>query len=101
VPTTIVTPHPSQIALTPEESVYVNHIFMMNEIIHQVLIGGADSNDEFCLYKAFRTARSALQQFKQGLKREPLPVWFPLLHIVAGALAGISLWEMLRWFDIL
>ena len=51
----------------------VNHIFMMNEMIHQGTIGGADSVDEFCLYKAFRTARKALQDFKKGLKREPLP----------------------------
>jgi hypothetical protein len=100
MPTTIFAPHPSQIGLTPDESVYVNHIFMMNEIIHQGLIGGADSNDDVCLYKAFRTARNALQEFKQGLKREPLPVWFWLLHIVAGALAVLGLWEVLRWFDI-
>jgi len=101
MPKAIVTPHPSKIGLTPDERVYVNHVFMMNEITHQGLIGGADSNDEFCLYKSFRVARNALQQFKQGLKREPLPVWFPLLHIVAGGLAFLSLWEVLRWFDIL
>jgi hypothetical protein len=80
--------------------VYVNHIFMMNEAIHQGLIGGADSADEVCLYKAFRTARKALQEFKEGLKREPLPYWFPLLHIVAGALAWIGLWQVMRWFEI-
>lgn len=101
MPTTIVTPHPSGIGLTPEESVYVNHIFMMNETIHQGLIGGADSTDEICLYKAFRTARKALQEFKEGLRREPLPVWFPLMHVLAGVLAGIGLWEVMRWFRIL
>jgi hypothetical protein len=101
MPATIVSPHPSKIGLTPAESVYVNHIFMMNEMIHQGSIGGADSTDEFCLYKAFRTARSALQKFKQGLKREPLPKWFPFLHIVAGALFFVGLWEMLRWLGIL
>ena len=61
MPTSIASPHPSQIGLTQEEQVYVNHIFMMNEAIHQGLIGGADSPDEICLYKAFRTARKALQ----------------------------------------
>ncbi len=101
MPTSIVTPHPSQIGLTPEEGVYVNHIFMMNEAIHQGIIGGADSPDEICLYKAFRTARKALQDFKAGLKREPLPVWFPVLHILAGALAGIGVWEVMRWFQVL
>lgn len=100
MPTSIVSPHPSDRGLTPEELVYVNHIFMMNEAIHQGIIGGADSADEFCLYKAFRTARKALQKFKAGLKREPLPNWFLLLHIVAGALGWIGLWQLMRWFAI-
>ena len=99
-PTTIATPHPSQIGLTPQEQVYVNHIFMMNEAIHQSLIGGADSTDEICLYKAFRTARGALQEFKKGLRREPLPYWFPLLHIVAISLAWAGFWEIMRWFEV-
>jgi hypothetical protein len=99
-PTSIVSPDPSQIGLTPEEGVYVNHIFWMNEWMHQLNIGGADSPDEICLYKAFRTARSALQEFKQGLKREPLPGWFVLLHIVAGALAWVGFWQLMRWFAI-
>lgn len=64
------------------------NIVMMNEAIHQGLIGGADSADEVCLYKAFRTARQALQEFKEGLKREPLPCWFPLLHRSCGAGLG-------------
>jgi hypothetical protein len=99
-PTSIALPDPSQIGLTPEEQIYVNHIFMMNEWIHQLTIGGADSADEFCLYRAFRTARKALQEFKQGLKREPLPNWFPLLHIVAVALALVGFWQVMRWLGI-
>jgi hypothetical protein len=99
-PTSIVLPDPSHIGLTPEERVYVNHIFMMNEWIHQLTIGGTDSLDEVCLYKAFRTARKALREFKQGLKREPLPHWFLLLHIVAGSLAWIGFWQLMRWFEI-
>lgn len=97
MPQQIATPHPSKINLTPEEKVYVNHIFMMNETIHQALIGGADSRDEFCLYKAFRTARKALNDFKGNLKREPLPAWFPILHLMAAALAGLGGWQVLRW----
>jgi hypothetical protein len=100
-PATIAVPHPSQIVWTPQERRYINHIYMMNESIHQRLIGGADSTDEVCLYKAFRSARSALEKFKKELKREPLPYWFPLLHIVAGALAWVGLWQLMRWFEIL
>ncbi len=100
MPTSIVSPHPADAGLTEEEQVYVNHIYMMNEVIHQSLIGGADTADEFCLYKTFRAARKALQEFKQKLKRKPLPRWFWLLHIVAGALAWVGFWQLMRWFEI-
>jgi hypothetical protein len=98
MPASIVTPHPSKVGLTSEEQDYVNLIFGMNETIHQRLIGGADSTDEICLYKAFRTSRKALHDFKAGLKREPLPAWFWLLHIVAGTMAAIGCWQVMRWF---
>jgi len=100
MPTSIVSPYPYQVGLTPEEQVYVNHIYMINESIHQGIIGGSDAADEHCLYKAFRTARAALQEFRRGLKREPLPDWFPLLHIVAGALAWLGFWQVMRWLGI-
>lgn len=101
MPTAIASPHPSQIGLTPDEQVYVNHIFMMNEGIHQGLIGGADSADENCLYKSFRAAREALKKFKGELRRERLPRKFWALHIVAGAMALMGVWQTLRWFEIL
>jgi len=100
MPASIALPLPFQLGLTTEEKVYVDHVFMMNEAIHQGLIGGVDSADEVCLYKAFRAARKALQDFKEGLKREPLPDWFQLLHIVAGALAWVGFWQLMRWFGI-
>lgn len=100
-PTTITIPHPSPIAWTDQERAYINHIFMMNEAIHQGLIGGADSADENCLYKSFRTARAALQKFKGELKRERLPRKFWALHVVAGAMALMGVWQVLRWFEIL
>jgi len=73
---------------------------MMNEAIHQGIIGGADSADEVCLYKAFRAAQRGLEEFKKQLKREPLPKWFPLLHIVAGLLALVGFWQLVRWLEI-
>jgi hypothetical protein len=100
MPTSIASPHPSQIGLTQEEQVYVNHVFMMNAGIHQSIIGGADAADAICLYKAFRTARTALKEFKQGLKPESLPEWFRILHIVAGMLAWVGFWQVMRWFGI-
>jgi hypothetical protein len=100
MPMSVASPHPANLGLTPQEQVYVNHIYMMNESIHQGLIGGADSPDEVCLYKAFRDARRALREFKETLRPEPLPSGFWLLHILAGALALDGLWQVLRWFGI-
>jgi hypothetical protein len=40
------------------------------------------------------------REFKKGLKQEPLPRWFPFLHIVAGALAWVGFWQLMRWFGI-
>lgn len=89
----------NQIAWTQQERAYINIIFMMNEGIHQGVIGGVDSTDA-CLYKSFRIARAALQNFKKGLTVDPLPSWFRLLHLVALGLAWLGLWEMMRWFGI-
>jgi hypothetical protein len=99
-PQQIVTPHPAKVGLTPEEEIYVNHIFMMNETIHQGLIGGADSDNEICLYKTFRSARKAVQDFKSRLKPEPLPDWFGFLHFAAGLIAFVGFWEVMRWLEI-
>jgi hypothetical protein len=99
MPTVIKSPQPAQVEWTHEERAYINIIFMMNEAIHQSVIGGAESGDA-CLYKSFRIARKALHDFKQGLKREPIPVEFKIGHFVAGLLAWVGLWEMMRWFEI-
>jgi hypothetical protein len=47
---------------------------------------------------SFRAARKAVQEFKKELKREPLQIEFKLGHLVAGWLAFIGLWEMMRWW---
>ncbi len=70
---------------------------MMNETIHQGdyrwrRLGGT----RFASIQAFRTALKALQEFKEGLKREPLPAWFPLLHIVAGALVCVGFRQLMQ-----
>jgi hypothetical protein len=100
LPDTIVVPLPSSIQWRPEERVYINNIFMMNEAMHQGLIGGDDSKDPLCLYKAFRSARGALETFKSSLRRERLPRWFWALHFVASWLALNGLWQVLRWYGL-
>lgn len=99
-PEKIVTPYPWQVKWEKKEHTYINHVFMMNETIHQGLIGGADSTDELCLYKSFRTARSALEKFKGGLRQESLPRWYWALHFIAACLAIDGLWQVLRWYGL-
>lgn len=89
----------ARIAWTPEERAYINIIFMMNEGIHQGIIGGVDSG-EHCLYKAFRAARGAVHDFKANLRMDPLPTWFWILHVLAIGLAWVGFWEMMRWYGI-
>jgi hypothetical protein len=98
-PTVITTPHPAQIAWTHAERAYINIIFMMNEGIHQHIIGGADSA-EACLYKSFRIARKAVEDFEQGLKRQPLGFEFKIGHFVAILLFCLGFWEVMRWFEV-
>jgi len=52
------------------------------------------------LYKSFRAARKALQEFKKGLRHEPLQIEFKLGHLIAGWLAFMGLWEMMRWIGV-
>jgi hypothetical protein len=99
-PKTIIAVSPAMISWEPEERRYINHIFMMNEAIYQHLIGGVDSPDSNCLYKAFSIARGKLINFKTGLRQEPLPGWYWILHVVAGLLALNGAWQVLRWFDV-
>ena len=84
-----------------EERDYMNFVFGMNLRMHKDLIGGEKSTDELCLYKAFRSAKSALEQFESKLRPEPLSGWFWILHILAGCLAIDGAWQVLRWFSIL
>jgi hypothetical protein len=86
--------------LTSNEQVYVNFVFGMNRTIHQGLIGGADSTDEFCLYKAFRNARNAVASFRAALHPEPLPRWYCILHAVATYLIAVSVVEVSRWLNL-
>ncbi len=86
--------------LESKEQVYVNFVFGMNKTIHQDLIGGADSTDQACLYKAFRSARSAIGDFKKDLQVEPPPWWYWILNILAACLIVIGFIEVFRWFGL-
>lgn len=82
------------------EQVYANFVFGMNKTIHQDLIGGADCSDEMCLYKAFRSAKAAIRDFKVNLRVESLPRWYRILNVLAVCLIVVSVIEVFRWFDI-
>lgn len=83
-----------------DERDYMNFVFGLNLRIHKDLIGGEKSTDELCLYKAYRAARNALDQFETQLRPEPLPRCFWVLHIFAACLTIGGVSEVLRWFSI-
>jgi len=85
---------------TEEERIYKNFIFGMNLTIHQKLIGGSDSTDNACLYKAYRDARQALTVLRNDFRLEPLPWWYWILHTAAAYLFLNGVWQVLRWFDL-
>jgi hypothetical protein len=84
-----------------EERDYLNALFDMNLRMHRDLIGGEKSSDQLCLYRAYRSAKDALEQFEAKLRPEPLPRWFWILHIFAACLAVDGVWQVLRWFSLL
>jgi hypothetical protein len=84
-----------------EEQDYLNVLFDMNLRMHLDLIGGEKSTDQLCLYRAYRSAKEALDQFEANLHPEPLPRWFWILHIFAACLAFDAAWQVLRWFSLL
>lgn len=86
---------------TNDERIYVHIVFGFNLKIHQQLIGGADSKDDLCLYKAFRIARSAIVDFKATLQPESLPRWYWGLHLIAIFLAIDGFWQAARWLDLI
>lgn len=88
-------------ALSIDEQNYLNVIFDFNLRMHRDLIGGEKSSDSLCLYKAYRSAKEALDNFETKLKPERLPQWFWLLHVFAACLAIGGLWEVLRRLPML
>ncbi len=93
----IVVPLPHTIPWTTTERIYINHLFLMNESIHQKMIGGAEGPPN-CLYLEFRRARKELQKMKAAhLRPKSLPWWYWILHALAGWFIISGAWEVFRW----
>jgi hypothetical protein len=60
-------------------------VLNLNFRIHVNLIGGADSDDPTCLYKAYDGATSALNEFDAELRAAAWPWWFWIGHAVSAA----------------
>jgi len=74
-------------------------IFDFNFQIHVNLIGGADSDDPMCLYRAYDGAIAALNKFDADLRARALPWWFRIGHVVSAVcfVSGIFLlFELFR-----
>jgi hypothetical protein len=74
-------------------------ILEFNFEMHVKLIGGTDSDDPECLYRAYNAATSALDNFGNGLTRRKLPLWFWIGHLLAAACfisGALLLYELFR-----
>jgi len=88
-------------SLTLDESQYRSQVFEFNKTIHQDLIGCIDSTDSLCLYRAFRTARESLKDFRSRPKEPGFPKWYWLVHVVAVAAFVKGLFLTLGWIGVL
>ena len=73
--------------LTAPSAAHTSAILGFNFEMHVKLIGGQDSDDPVCLYKAYEAATSALGTFENGLRTTaPQPWWFWIGHLVGAAM---------------
>jgi hypothetical protein len=66
-------------------------VFEFNRKMHIELIGGVDSDDPHCLYKAYNDATTALTKFSDGLSRRKSPWWFWFGHVCSVAFVVFGL----------
>jgi hypothetical protein len=77
---------------------YTTVILDFNFRMHVNLIGGSDSDDPTCLYKAYDDAISALGKFDADLKSRPLPWWFRFGHFVGFLCFAFGILLLFRLF---
>ncbi len=80
---------PAVFFMSPVLEPYKDAILKFNRTMHIGLIGGSDSDDPDCLYKAYNAAKAALAKFEAEQKQRKLPSWFFVGHL-AGAICFIS-----------
>jgi hypothetical protein len=85
------------IAQPPIEA-YAKAVLSFNFDMHVRSIGGEDSEDSMCLYKAYEAASSALRAFEDGLRKAAPPRWFWIGHLVSGAWILSSMFLLARAF---
>lgn len=68
--------HDVAVSFSGDEASFLSSVFSYNHRIHVQYIGGADSPDPTCLYRAFRTASLAVDEFKRNLRPEASPRWY-------------------------
>lgn len=92
---------PSLFLMSPAP-MHLEKIQKFNRTMHVELIGGADSSDPNCLYKAYNAAADTLNKFDSDLKSRKLPWWFWVAHLVCCAcfVSGALLLYELPWSAI-
>ncbi len=75
---------------------YKAQVFSFNYKIHVGAIGGADSDDQMCLYKTYEPAVAALTSFTASLVVRRYLWWFWIGHFFAGACVGAGIVLLIR-----
>lgn len=82
--------------LTSAPGWYQTQVLDFNFRMHVSLIGGADSEDPTCLYRAYAAADSALRSFDAALSVRPSPWWFWIGHFIGVTCVGSGIWLLFR-----
>jgi hypothetical protein len=89
---------PAVFAAPIPPATHTNVVFRYNFDMHIGLIGGQDSTDPACLYKAYEAATLALGKFEDGLRTTRLPRWFWIGHLASAAMFLSGLFLLVRVF---
>lgn len=93
---------PTPAHYSQKELEYTQQLFDRLHKFHVEFIGGKDSADPICLYKALQVADQSLESFKKKhvQKPEPLPWWYWVLYFASFPLVAAALLLLLEWGGI-
>ncbi len=82
--------------LSPRQKEYADVVRDFNYRLHVHAIGGEDSTDEECLYKAYKRAVEKLNAFERKLGKPSLPKLFWFGHVFSVIFCLLGLYLIIR-----